>query len=487
MAEACSRIEPGIRIPHQPLSERADEIFRAHEYRIHCQTDQLFMYLLIVEYAAAIVIACTISPYAWAGLVPTVHPHVYAALLVGGLVTCLPVYVVRCWPGAFSTRCIIAIGQMLMSALLIHLSAGRLETHFHIFGSLAFLSFYRDWRVFIPATIVVAVDHAVRGVYFPYSVYGVLTASPWRSLEHSAWVIFENLFLMRSCLLSVAEMREIAEHRARLEQSNELAVEQVKYERAQKKELSGAVDALGQVLRGIGHQLRTPLASIRLMSEFIQRPEYRDSSDADEFVKTIHDEVVRLSDNVNDVLDVAQMNSGLSRWHWSEIELSSVCSEALSEANQRVDHEKIRLECAVEPPDLTMKGDKAAVKRMLANLLSNACKHTREGTIALRAIAAGADAVQIEVNDTGEGMPVHVGQHLGQPFALNAGNVGSMHIPGKGLGLAICKGIVSAHGGAIAVETAQGKGTSIKVTLRRDLENPQPVDKMLGVEYREIS
>jgi hypothetical protein len=76
---------------------------------------------------------------------------------------------------------------MLMSALLIHLTGGRIETHFHVFGSLAFLAFYRDWRVLIPATIVVAVDHAVRGLYFPQSVFGVLTASPWRWVEHAGW------------------------------------------------------------------------------------------------------------------------------------------------------------------------------------------------------------------------------------------------------------------------------------------------------------
>ena len=85
---------------------------------------------------------------------------------------------------------------MLMGALLIHLTGGRLETHFHVFGSLAFLAFYRDWRVLVPATIVVALDHLLRGVFWPQSVYGVLVASQWRWLEHSAWVIFEDVFLL---------------------------------------------------------------------------------------------------------------------------------------------------------------------------------------------------------------------------------------------------------------------------------------------------
>ena len=82
---------------------------------------------------------------------------------------------------------------MLMGALLIHLTGGRIETHFHVFGSLAFLAFYRDWRVLVPATIVVALDHMLRGIFWPQSVYGVLVASQWRWVEHAAWVLFEDV------------------------------------------------------------------------------------------------------------------------------------------------------------------------------------------------------------------------------------------------------------------------------------------------------
>ena len=107
---------------------------------------------------------------------------------------------------------------MLMGALLIHLTGGRIETHFHVFGSLAFLAFYRDWRVLVPATIVVALDHLLRGIFWPQSVYGVLVASQWRWLEHAAWVLFEDVFLVVSCRRSFAEMRQTAERTAALEQ-----------------------------------------------------------------------------------------------------------------------------------------------------------------------------------------------------------------------------------------------------------------------------
>ena len=96
------------------------------------------------------------------------------------------------------TRHTIAVAQMLTSALLIHLSGGRIETHFHIFGSLAFLAFYRDWRVLMIATVVVAADHFLRGTFWPQSVFGVLTRSPWRWFVHAGWVVFEDFFLLVS-------------------------------------------------------------------------------------------------------------------------------------------------------------------------------------------------------------------------------------------------------------------------------------------------
>jgi PAS domain S-box-containing protein len=116
---------------------------------------------------------------------------------------------------------------MLMSALLIHLTGGRIETHFHVFGSLAFLAFYRDRNVLIPATVVVALDHIVRGVFWPQSVYGVLFASNWRWLEHAGWVLFEDAVLFVAIRRSVTEMWDMAVRSAQtadLNQSLELRV-----------------------------------------------------------------------------------------------------------------------------------------------------------------------------------------------------------------------------------------------------------------------
>src|SRR5437016_2859187 len=205
----------------EECARRAEELFQEQQQEIYRNTDQLFARLMLVQWVAAIVMAIVISPYTWAGQARAIHIHVWAAIFLGGAISAFPIWLTRVWPGAVITRHVIAVAQMLMSALLISVTGGRIETHFHVFGSLVILSFYRDWRVLIPATIVVALDHFLRGIYWPYSVYGVLAASPWRSMEHAAWVVFEDLFLVISCFRSIREMRSIANRTAALEASEQ--------------------------------------------------------------------------------------------------------------------------------------------------------------------------------------------------------------------------------------------------------------------------
>ena len=203
--------------------DRAEELFRQHQQEIYRNTDRMFARLMLFQWVAAVVLALVISPRTWIGQAEQVHIHVWAAIFLGGAITLFPVWMTRVFPGSVATRHVVAVAQMLMSALLITLTGGRIETHFHVFGSLVFLSFYRDWRVLVPATVVVALDHFLRGVYWPYSVYGVLSASPLRTLEHAAWVLFEDFFLILTCRRSVAEMRAIAKRTAALEASERSA------------------------------------------------------------------------------------------------------------------------------------------------------------------------------------------------------------------------------------------------------------------------
>src|SRR5678810_641409 len=94
---------------------------------------------------------------------------------------------------------------------LIHLTGGRIETHFHVFGSLAFLAFYRDWTVLLTASRSVAADHLLRCLLWPESVYGISNPEWWRFLEHAFWVVFEDIVLIMACLRGLQEIRELSE------------------------------------------------------------------------------------------------------------------------------------------------------------------------------------------------------------------------------------------------------------------------------------
>src|SRR5438477_4332050 len=232
MTKIDDNLSSDLETPSQ-FVPRATELFRTHEQTIYKRTDSFFSRLMVLQWLAGIAMALIVSPRTWIGESSAVNPHVYAAIFFGGLVSALPIFFVLTRPGEVLTRHTVAIGQMLMSALLIHLSGGRIETHFHVFGSLAFLAFYRDWRVMVTATVVVAADHFLRGVYWPLSVFGVLTVSPWRWVEHAAWVVFEDVFLIMAIFQSRREMRGIAFHRAELEETNEVFESRVNRRTAQ--------------------------------------------------------------------------------------------------------------------------------------------------------------------------------------------------------------------------------------------------------------
>src|SRR6185295_1927109 len=117
------------------------------------RTDRLFALLMALQWLAAVAAALWVSPLTWEGAESSTHYNVYLATVLGGLLAAGPIWLARYHAGSPLTRHTIAVCQALFSALLIHLTGGRIETHFHVFGSLAFLAFYRDWRVLISATV----------------------------------------------------------------------------------------------------------------------------------------------------------------------------------------------------------------------------------------------------------------------------------------------------------------------------------------------
>ena len=199
------------------ISRRAEELFEQDRQGLNRAIDRVFSGFLLFEWLAAIFAAVVITPRAWEGTASWIHPHVWAATLLGGTIVSLPIALAWFQSSRAFTRHVIAVTQMLIGTLMIHLTGGRIETHFYIFGSLAFLASYRDWKVLVSGSVVVALDHVFRGFFWPQSVYGVALVEPWRWVEHAGWVAFEDVFLIWSCRRSIGEMRAIADRQSELE------------------------------------------------------------------------------------------------------------------------------------------------------------------------------------------------------------------------------------------------------------------------------
>jgi len=214
MEESVSGVMRGL---GGSTAERAGVLYSEHVQARRAAADRMFAILMVIQWAFAVALALLVSPYAWAGKTREFHPHLIAAIFMGGGIAIFPVLLAVYRPGWVVTRHVIVASQMLWSALFIHLTGGRIETHFHVFGSLAFVAFYFDWPVLATATVVVAADHLIRGLLYPESVYGIPNPEWWRFLEHAGWVVFEDVVLVWFCLTGLKEIRTIAARQAQVE------------------------------------------------------------------------------------------------------------------------------------------------------------------------------------------------------------------------------------------------------------------------------
>ena len=456
-------------------ARRADALFGDYQRDIYQRTDRLFAWLMGFQWIAGIVFALWVSPVAWEGAVSRIHLHVWAAVVLGGLVSLFPALLAVTRPGQPSTRYTIAVAQMLMSALLIHLTGGRIETHFHVFGSLAFLAFYRDWRVLVPATIVVALDHMLRGLFWPESVYGVLLPSQWRWVEHAAWVVFEDVFLIVSCRRSVVEMRERAERTAALEQEvrtrqhaeAELAALVAELRVAQRN-AEAATRAKSEFLASMSHELRTPLNAIILYSELLQ--EVAEDQGQQSFItdlQRIQSSGRHLLELINGILDLSKIEAGKMSVALETFDVRGLVEGLRDTVDPLVQKNANTLTVTYAAGIGTMTADAMKTRQILLNLLSNAAKFTRGGSIVLDVaprVVSGRHWVEFVVTDSGVGMTREQTSKIFDPFT-QADVSTTRKYGGTGLGLALVSRFCRLMGGEVMVDSRPDAGSRFTVRL----------------------
>lgn len=444
------------------VAARAQQYFDRQLDAGYRETDRMFAVLLMVEWVASILLAVIVSPYAWAGSTFSPHIHLVIAVFGGLAINALPLFMVYRLPGSLVTRCTVASAQMLWSAVFIHLSGGRIETHFHVFGSLAFVAFYRDWRVLIPATVVVASDHVVRQFAYPTSVYGIMNPEWWRFLEHAGWVVFEDIVLVWACLRGTNEVRAIAERQAQVEALSARDLENlaIKEQHArQEATMQAEKQAAIQLAASVGHELRNPLAAIQNAHVYVTRRIAKGGDlTADpkvaQFNALIDKEIAICGRLISDLLDFAREREPTM----GPCPLHALVADAIAIVPQRPD--VMLVNCV--PDDLPVPTvDQDMFRQVIANLVQNASEampEGRAGKVEVRAEGGGTKDFRIVITDDGAGMPPEVMRRIFQPLYTTK-------TKGTGLGLAIVSNIVTRHKGTIGVNSTPGKGTQFTIEL----------------------
>ena len=454
------------------LDARTEAGYESDKNEVHVHTDRLMCRLMVVQWLFAIVAALWISPRTWIGTESQVHLHVYLAIFLGGAISGLPIIMFKLLPGQAITRHTMAFCQMLWSALLIHLTGGRIETHFHVFGSLAFLAFYRDWKVLVTATVVVAADHMLRGIFWPESVFGVTTASNWRWLEHAAWVIFEDIILVQSCIRGDAEMRAIAKRQVAIESAKEITEIEVERRTEQLKIASEASEAANRAksdfLANMSHEIRTPMNGIIGMSELLRATELSDVQDG--YADNIQNSADSLLAIINDILDFSKIEAGKMSIEASPFDLTEVIEMVASLCSTAAHCKGLELLTSV-PVDLpNVVGDQTRVRQILTNLTGNAIKFTESGEVSIivevESRTEATVGVKIAVVDTGLGIPSDRQAAIFESFT-QVDNSTTRRFGGTGLGLSICRKLVELMGGSMGLISELDSGSEF--WLRLDL------------------
>ncbi len=437
------------------IEARAQALYEQHSTDVAMRTDRMFGMLIVAEWVVGICVALTLTPFSWHGHVASISPQMWAAVVPGSVLVIGALTTLLLRPGTRLSRHVIAIAQMGFGTLFIHLTGGRMETHFHIFGSLAFLAFYRDWPVLITGTVVALFGNVARGLFWPDATGALTALTTARVFEYAGWMSFEDVFLIASCVRGQTEMRAIARRVAQLEHASNL---EALMEAAEESNRSKS-----EFLANMSHEIRTPMTAIQGYADLLMEPDTTES-DRLEYVQTIRRNGEHLLRLINDILDLSKIEAGKMTVEHISCSPASVLVDVASLMRVRALDKALQFDVVYETDvPTTIQSDPTRLRQIVVNLVGNAIKFTERGGVRIAVRCERSDSadprLRIEIADTGIGMTE---EQIGVLFTAfsQADTSTTRRFGGTGLGLAICRKLAGLLGGEVTVQSTPGQGTS---------------------------
>jgi signal transduction histidine kinase len=220
-------------------------------------------------------------------------------------------------------------------------------------------------------------------------------------------------------------------------------------------------EARRQLVAAASHDLRTPLASLRLLVESIDDG-VATGETRDRYLKEIRTHVGVLSDLIDDLFELSRIEAGDISWTMRQVKVRELIGDTVAAMRAPAAERGVSLAAELPAGELLASANAEKVQRVLFNLIQNAIRHTpADGSVTVRARSA-AGGVEVEVADNGEGIPAADGERVFEAFYRGDAARGEA---GAGLGLAISRAIVEAHGGKIWFEDG-APGTKVHFTLK---------------------
>ncbi len=217
------------------------------------------------------------------------------------------------------------------------------------------------------------------------------------------------------------------------------------------------------LIAAVSHDLRTPVTALRLLAEAVD-DEIGDPAMRREYVRRLGVHIRALGGLIDDLFELTQMEAGAVAWTMRSIDLDELVEDTVAAMQPAAEAGGIAVAAQIDPALVPACANPERIQRVLFNLIQNAIRHTpADGSITVRATRAGED-VEIEVGDTGSGIAAADRERIFEPFQQGADRAARTD-GSAGLGLAISRAIVEAHGGRIWVVDDEAAGARVRFSL----------------------